>query len=200
MAPKSDFMAAEEIKAILDGRDKTEQERIIRWVSESVGIAPSQALQTSNVGQQTASLPASAPASQTTHPADPSSRRKDIKSFVNEKSPKSDVQFAAVAAYFYGFEASPEQRKEVIVPNDLQDAGRQARGFGFKNAQQTLANAVTLGYFDRAGRGEFKLNAVGENLVAMALPGTSPAAGNVAKPKRKKPKTAPKSKAKPKKA
>ena len=110
------------------------------------------------------------------------------------------MQFAAVAAYFYGFEASPEERKEVIVPNDLQDAGRQARGFGFKNAQQTLANAVTLGYFDRAGRGEFKLNAVGENLVAMALPGANPAAASPAKSKRKRPKVAPKRKAKPKKA
>jgi hypothetical protein len=37
---------------------------------------------------------------------------------------------------------------------------------GFKN------NALNQGYFDRAERGEFKLNAVGENLVAMALPGT----------------------------
>lgn len=31
MATKSDFMAAEEIKAILHGRDKTEQEKILRW-------------------------------------------------------------------------------------------------------------------------------------------------------------------------
>jgi hypothetical protein len=38
MATKSDFMAAEEIKAILNGRDKNEQERIIRWVSESLGL------------------------------------------------------------------------------------------------------------------------------------------------------------------
>ncbi len=36
---KSDFLAAEEIKGILDGREKTEQERIIRWVSESLDLA-----------------------------------------------------------------------------------------------------------------------------------------------------------------
>jgi hypothetical protein len=53
----------------------------------------------------------------------------------------------------------------------LQNAGRQARGFGFKKPVVTLNNAVALGYFDRAGRGAFKLNAVGENLVAMTLPG-----------------------------
>jgi hypothetical protein len=196
MASKSDFMAAEEIKAILSGRDQAEQERILRWVSESVGIGPLQALQASTVRQQEEAPTAGTPASLSTHNADSAGRRKDIKSFVNEKSPKSDVQFAAVTAYFYGFEASPGERKEVIVPKDLQDAGRQARGFGFKNAQQTLANAVTLGYFDRVGRGEFKLNAVGENLVAMALPGANPVAGNLAKPKRKKPSTPSKSKTK----
>jgi hypothetical protein len=32
---KSDFLAAEEIKKILHGRPKAEQERIVRWVSES---------------------------------------------------------------------------------------------------------------------------------------------------------------------
>jgi hypothetical protein len=96
------------------------------------------------------------------------SHSKDIKTFVKERNPRKDVQFAAVAAYFYRFEC-PE-RKEVIVPKDLDEAGRQARGYGFKDPLTTLNNAVALGYFDRAGRGTFKLNAVGENLVAMTLP------------------------------
>src|SRR5712672_1821158 len=101
----------------------------------------------------------------------PTQRSKDIKTFINEKNPKSDVQFAAVAAYFYRFESSLGERKEVILPRDLDEAGRQARGYSFKNARATLNNAVMLGYFDRAGDGQFKLNAVGENLVAMTLPG-----------------------------
>jgi len=46
-----------------------------------------------------------------------------------------------------------------------------------------LNNAVALGYLDRAGRGEFKLNAVGENLVAMTLPGSG-ADANGGKPRR----------------
>jgi hypothetical protein len=155
MTTKSDFMAAEEIKAILHGRDKTEQERILRWVSESIGV----------VAAATTTSPL-ASAVQPAHGA----RRRDIKTFVAEKGPKNDVQFAAVAAYFYRFEASEAERKDVIVADDLQTAGRQARGYGFTKPLTTLNNAVTLGYFDRAGRGEFKLNAVGENLVAMTLP------------------------------
>jgi hypothetical protein len=169
MPGKSDFMAAEEIKAILHGRDKAEQERIIRWVSESANINVSRGAGPTNVSQQ---LPPSLHPSGATQAAPLGiQHRKDIKSFVGERAPKNDVQFAAVAAYFYRFEASEGERKEFIVPEDLQNAGRQARGFGFKKPLVTLNNAVALGYFDRAGRGEFKLNAVGENLVAMTLPG-----------------------------
>src|ERR1019366_321043 len=35
---KSDFIAAEEIKGILHDRQKAEQERIMRWVNESLGL------------------------------------------------------------------------------------------------------------------------------------------------------------------
>lgn len=161
-------MAAEEIKAILHGRDKIEQERIVRWVSESLGIVVSPGGTPAPIAPQT-HTPSPQPQ---TPQLGAAGMKKDIKSFVTEKCPKSDVQFAAVAAYFYRFEVSQADRKEVILPQDLQDAGRQARGFGFKKPLVTLNNAVALGYFDRGGRGEFKLNAVGENLVAMTLPGT----------------------------
>jgi hypothetical protein len=175
MGNKSDFMAAEEIKTILHGRDKIEQERIIRWVTESLGlIATSSVLPTpaaaSTAPQPNVQLPGSSPP-----------RSKDIKTFVKERNPRKDVQFAAVAAYFYRFEF-PEH-KEVIVPKDLDEAGRQARGYGFKDPLRTLNNAVALGYFDRAGRGAFKLNAVGENLVAMTLP-SSGAEANGGRPRR----------------
>lgn len=188
-------MAAEEIKAILHGRDAAEQQRILRWVSESIGISAT-VFHSPSVSATAESIPPPAVSQSGSPASDTTTRRKDIKTFVNEKSPKSDVQFAAVTAYFYAFEASSAERKDVIIPKDLQEAGRQARGFGFKNAQQTLANAVSLGYFDRAGRGEFRLNAVGENLVAMALPGTGAPALKAAKPKPSRAVT--KSKAKPK--
>jgi hypothetical protein len=175
VAAKSDFMAAEEIKGILHGRDKTEQERILRWVSESIGVT---------AGGIIASPAPVSPTAQLSPTVGPS-RRKDIKSFVAEKAPKNDVQFAAVAAYFYRFEASEAERKDVIVAEDLQTAGRQARGFGFTKPLATLNNAVALGYFDRAGRGEFKLNAVGENLVAMTLP-SGDSTGGAPRSKRKR--------------
>ncbi len=164
MSTKSDFMAAEEIKAILHGRDKAEQERIVRWVNESLSLV-------ATVAPPAANVSAPAPAAAASVVAAPAGRAKDIKSFVNEKKPKSDVQFAAVTAYFYRFEAPVAARKDSITATDLQEAGRQARGFGFKKPIATLSNALQQGYFDRGGRGEFNLNAVGENLVAMTLPG-----------------------------
>ena len=168
MSTKSDFMAAEELKAILQGRDKTEQERIIRWVAESLGLPGTPQPATSLA--PTAASGSAAPAPPLGPPVS-GGRSKDIKTFVGEKNPKSDIQFAAVAAYFYRFEAAPADRKDAITAKDLQESGRQARGCGFTKPIATLSNALKQGYFDRAGRGEFRLNAVGENLVAMTLPG-----------------------------
>jgi len=172
MTTKSDFMAAEEIKAILTGRDKIEQDRIIRWVNESLGLAtlPKHA-DPASVPPTTHSVSAKTGAELPLQPAH--IVKKDIRSFVDEKKPKNDVQFAVVAAYYYRFAAPDGERKDTITSTDLDNAARQARGYGFKKSVQTLSNARNLGYFDSAGRGEFRLNAVGENLVAMTLPGTA---------------------------
>jgi len=159
-------MAAEDIKAILHGRDKIEQERIIRWVTESLDLVAPPNVSPGNPPAATHIVPQiNAQPPQTS-----STRSKDIKTFVNEKNPKNDVQFAAVVAYYYRFECPQADRKDVLVPKDLDDAGRLARGYSFKNSRTTLGNAVKLGYFDRAGNGSYKVNAVGENLVAMTLP------------------------------
>lgn len=162
---KSDFMAAEEIKGILSGREKGEQERIIRWVTESLGVSrPKEGIADS--------FPRS-PA-QPAHVADSASshiRGKDVKAFVEEKKPKNDVQFATVVAYYHRFEVSQAQRKESITAADLQDSARIAGRDRFSTPRVPLNNAATLGYLDRAGGGAFRINAVGENLVAMSLPG-----------------------------
>lgn len=191
---KSDFMAAEDIKAILAGREKIEQERIMRWVGESLGVtaAPAPAAAPSAKPADPA-----APAAPAGAPAAPLGHKNDIKSFMSAKMPKSDMQAAAVIAYFYRFEAPEAERKDTVTPNDLQTASRQARGYSFNNARVTLNNAVGQGYFDRGGaRGVFSLNAVGENLVAMALPGSGGDNGGKAsrKPARSKAQSAKKAK------
>lgn len=163
MSGKSVFQAAEEIQGILAGRDKAEQERILRWVNESLGF--------SAIPPPAAIPPTASPAA---HHGDghQSPRGKiDIKTFYNSKKPKSENQVAVVLAYYLRFEAPKDENKEAVTATILDEASRQARGGVFKNALVTLTNSASQGYFDRAGRGEFKLNSVGENLVAMALPG-----------------------------
>ena len=90
---------------------------------------------------------------------------------MDAKKPKSDVQFAAVVAYYYRFDASPENRKETIDARALQDAARLAGRRRPPKPLMTLNNAKNLGYLDAPARGQFQINTVGENLVAMTLPG-----------------------------
>lgn len=96
---------------------------------------------------------------------------KDIKQFVLNKNPKSDVHFATVVAYFYKFEASADQKKEEIKSDNLLEACRLVNRKRPPSAPNTLHNALNIGLLDKGSeRGTFKINSVGENLVAMALP------------------------------
>ena len=91
---------------------------------------------------------------------------------MTEKAPRSDTHFAATVAYYHQFRAPENQRKESITKEDFVEACRQVDRKRPKRPAQVLVNAYQDGLFDRGGKGQYKLNSVGENLVAMALPGT----------------------------
>ena len=79
---------------------------------------------------------------------------------------------AAVVAYYHRFEAPPAERKDAINKDDLQEAMRLAGRPRFKDPAKTLNNAHILGLLDKGSeKGTYTLNSVGENLVAMTLPG-----------------------------
>lgn len=166
--PKSDFLAAEEIKKILHGREKAEQERIVRWVSESLELSGGAVKPKPEHSHSGLHIPIGS--TEETRKPDGQHNVKDIRSFVQEKKPKNDVQFVALAAYYYRFVAPPADRKDIITTADLQNAARLAPRAVFKAPSTTLNNAVQQGYMDSAGRGTYRLNAVGENLVSMTLP------------------------------
>lgn len=113
----------------------------------------------------------------------------NIKQFTDSKAPKSDQQFATVVAYYYQFEAPASERKATINVSALADAARLT---GRKRPTRfALTNARNQGYLDAVGGGEYKINTVGENLVAITLPGnagdvTSPRARGAKKKKKKK--------------
>jgi len=89
----------------------------------------------------------------------------DIRSIFEEKKPSSDVEAAAVAAYYYQYLAPEGDKRETVDSALLQDAFRLARRPLPARTIYTLQNARGAGYLDSAGEGQFRLNAVGYNLV-----------------------------------
>jgi len=169
---ENDFDAAKAVVDQLKGLDKERQQRVLRWVAESLNLqlAPSAPADhtTREAGRGVAAdeqVRGQAPLHQT------QKRAADIKSFADSKQPKSDVQFATVVAYYYRFEAAPENRQDSINAQTLQEAARLAGRRRPPDPKTTLNNAKRLGYLDSADRGQFRINSVGENLVAMTLPG-----------------------------
>lgn len=176
----NDFEVASAVAELLKDLDQDRKTRVLRWVAESMGISPVATLPTTEPAAQDPGTPASF--------LPPSRSATDIKSFVSLKEPKSDNQFAAVVAYYYRFEAPANQKSDAITAETLQEATRLSGRSRLGDPGKTLRNAKDQGYLDAAERGAYKINTVGENLVAMTLPGgqarTSPA-----KTARKKPVT-----------
>jgi|SRR5579884_2431892 len=180
---KDDLEAVRKVADALEGFDPKDQERIIRWARERIGLSVAPASP-----QALPSLSAAAPGSaqQAAIPLTLASSARDLKTFVAEKKPKNDVQFAATVAYYHRFEGPGNLRKREINGDDLQEACRLVGRERFKNPGQTIRNAHTLGLLDRGEQpGSFAINSVGENLVAVALPGDG-SGGPRQKQKRKK--------------
>lgn len=138
-----------------------DQERVIKWACEKLGISEPSASATLPVNSVTSAAVFA--------PQHSGAASTNIKSFVEEKNPQSDMHFAVVVTYFYRFLA-PE-KKEAITSEDLQEATRLANRSRLTLPSKTLSNAVFAGLLDSAGRGLWKINTVGENLVAIVLPG-----------------------------
>lgn len=176
--PTDDLEAVRILIDTLESFTPDDRDRIIRWAREKLGMpsAPE--------GHTSSRLPS--PGLSFDGPA---RGVKDIKTFLTEKSPHSDRQLAAAVAYFYAFEASGADRKDSIGSQDLIEACRRAGRRRPTNAGQTLRNAAHAGYLDKAAAsGHYKLNAVGENLVAMVLPAGSEAPPPARAAKTKRPK------------
>lgn len=164
-AQSDDFDIAKGIFDQLKDLPTERQQRVLRWIAEGLGVAPPGA----------PTLPAHSPMAPMAPNPPPSTvtggtGTTDIKSFITAKAPKSDTQFAAAVAYFYRFEAPPAQKRDSINGDALQEAARLASRKRLANPRNTLNNAKAAGYLDGATPGEFTINSVGENLVAMTLP------------------------------
>jgi hypothetical protein len=116
----------------------------------------------------------------------------DIRSFTEQKQPASAQEMACVVAYYLQSMASENDRKDAVGIADLDKYFRQADFPLPRRIQQLLIDAKAGGYFDSAGRGTYRLNAVGHNLVAHTLPRPAGAARPATKLPRRPRKTGPK--------
>ena len=193
-----DLDAVRAISETLKNFKSEEQQRILRWAVEKLGL-PSPSGLTTPAGSTVTPSPTvpSTLSSRTPATATSTNGGVDIKSFIDLKQPRSDVQFAAAVAYYLRFDAPLAERKEAINKEDLQEACRKAKRDRLKNPYQTLVNAHTLGLLDKGSeKATFAINTVGENLVAMTLPGDGKIAPKSGKPRKAgKVKKAPRKKA-----
>ena len=157
---EDDFEVAKAVFEKLKDLAPDRQQRVLRWIAESLGTTP--------IGAPQVGIPS--PGGTVIPPGSAGTSGTDIKTFVGTKNPKSDVQFAAVVAYYYRFEAPPTLRRESIDKDSLQEAARLAGRNRLQHPPTTLNNARKLGYLDGLTPGNFAINTVGENLVAMTLP------------------------------
>ncbi|HEV8131491.1 MAG TPA: hypothetical protein VGQ81_09570 [Acidobacteriota bacterium] len=124
----SDFDAAKAVADQLIGMEKERQQRILRWVAENLGLnlgGPAAAERRTEGAD--AGGGGTSSADQGGQAVYQRQRSADIKTFVDLKKPKSDVQFAAVVAYYYRFEAPAESRRGFMDAQVLQEAIRRAR-------------------------------------------------------------------------
>jgi len=187
--PRTDDLEAVRavVEALTDFKPD-EQQRIFRWAAEKLGMP-------TPFGPAAHHLPPAAPAPHAPVGAPPPLHLPpsgtDIKSFIAAKKPRSDVQFAATMAYYYRFEAPEAERKDSVNKDDLQEAARKANRDRFANPLKTLQNAHQLGLLDKGTeKATFTINSVGENLVAMTLPGDGSSSVKPKKPKKKSAKKA----------
>jgi hypothetical protein len=91
-----------------------------------------------------------------------------IKAFKEQKNPKSANEMAAVVAYYMVNLAPLTERRETIKAKDIETQFKIA-DYPLRS-RFVLANAKNAGYLDSVGDGEYRLNAVGHNLVVHNLP------------------------------
>jgi hypothetical protein len=95
----------------------------------------------------------------------------DIRSFTEQKKPRTANEMAAVVAYYLSEVAREPERKTEVSAADIEKYFKQAPFRLPAAARMTLTNAKNAGYLDPGTeKGTFKLNPVGHNLVAHALP------------------------------
>lgn len=162
-----ELKAIEQVMQALNSLEQAARERVVNYVFQRLGLAVPGSRTPLTIESPTVPVMLTPAATQSIPAADVSVR--DIRSFKMAKNPKSDNEMAALVAYYLKYLAPSDERKDTIATSDIEKYFVQANYPLPNKPQYTLANAKNAGYFDSAERGFFKLNPVGNNLVAHGL-------------------------------
>jgi len=165
-----ELRAIQQVIAALSDIDSEARARVINYVFQRLGISTPAVLVEAGASGAAPAHGMEAAASL----ARPGRRQVDIRTFGQEKSPRSVNERVAVVGYYLSELAPADERKADISAADITKYFKQA-GFPLPGAaRMTLVNAKNAGYLDAgAERGTYKLNPVGHNLVAHSLPAAS---------------------------
>jgi hypothetical protein len=94
----------------------------------------------------------------------------DVKTLRENKKPTSANEMAAVVAYYLLELAPPSEKKSDVGVDDMVKYFNQGRYPLPRQPRVLLQNAKNAGYFESIGKGKYRLNPVGYNLVAYNLP------------------------------
>lgn len=158
----TELNAIQVVLGALRGLKPDERQRVVNYVFQRLGLSPSSAVPSE--------APSAIPVSTLATSESPSTVPRDIRSLKEQKKPRTAMEMAALVAYYLSELAPQAYRKTEIGTEDINTFFKQADFPLPTIPRQTLFNAKAAGYFDSAGRGAFKLNPVGHNLVVHGLP------------------------------
>lgn len=115
------------------------------------------------------SLPAYAP---TPPPVVGGSAVSDIRTLKEQKQPRTQLEMAALVAYYVAELAGEGERSDTIGATEITRYFGQAGYRTTSPPRNVLSNAKAAGYLDNPTSGQYKLNPVGYNLVTAGLPAT----------------------------
>lgn len=160
----------EAIKAILHALEPLPGDvraSVLGYVLQRLQIVLAPSTQTSTAGVSAAMAGATGGAAETG--GEQQTLPVHIKVLKERKKPRSANEMAALVAYFLANAAPKAERKDRITTKDIETYFKIAE-FPLTKTQFTLPNAKAAGYLDAVGSGEYKLNAVGHNLVVHSMP------------------------------
>lgn len=164
--------------------DPESRAHVVEFVTRRLSIAA--ALAPNDPGKQGSAVHGGEERVQQADTAAPSAVLNDIRSFAASKKPKTVNEKVAVIAFYLAHLAPQAERRDHIISDDIKTYFIQA-DFELPTAPaaMTLSHAKNAGYLNALDRGQYKLNAVGHNLVAHKLPATESGGSRRRAPARK---------------